>query len=72
MLVKRGIDLAVGRLVEHLQRVAHPVDTEEDYARVAAISANDDDVVGAVHRQGAATPSATPASSPSRSRRRTA
>ncbi|HUZ37487.1 MAG TPA: chaperonin GroEL [Streptosporangiaceae bacterium] len=48
VLVKRGIDLAVGRLVEHLQRVAHPVVTEQDYARVAAISANDDDTVGAV------------------------
>jgi chaperonin GroEL len=48
VLVKRGIDLAVGRLVEHLRGVAHPVKTEEDYARVAAISANDDDAVGAV------------------------
>src|SRR3989440_2644625 len=48
VLVKRGIDLAVGRLVEHLQSVAHPVITEQDYARVAAISANDDDTVGAV------------------------
>src|SRR6202047_1007356 len=48
VLVKRGIDLAVARLVEHLQKVAHPVVTEQDYARVAAISANDDDTVGAV------------------------
>jgi len=48
VLVKRGIDLAVGRLVAHLQSVAHPVATEQDYARVAAISANDDDSVGAV------------------------
>src|ERR1700733_14127057 len=48
VLVKRGIDLAVSRLVEHLQGVAHPVVTEEDYLRVAAISANDDDTVGAV------------------------
>jgi chaperonin GroEL len=48
VLVKRGIDMAVGRLVEHLQGVAHPVVTEEDYLRVAAISANDDDTVGAV------------------------
>src|SRR6516164_2470317 len=48
VLVKRGIDLAVWRLVEHLQGVAHPVSTEEDYRRVAAISANDDDMVGAV------------------------
>jgi len=48
VLVKRGIDLAVGRLVEHLRSVARPVVTEADYARVAAISANDDDAVGAV------------------------
>src|SRR5260221_3069981 len=48
VLVKRGIDVAVGRLVEHMQGVAHPVATEQDYARVAAISANDDDSVGAV------------------------
>jgi chaperonin GroEL len=48
VLLKRGIDLAVGRLVEHLQGVAHPVRSEEDYAKVAAISANDDEAVGAV------------------------
>src|SRR5258707_9713603 len=48
VLVKRGIDLAIGRLVERLQEVAHPVSTEDDYARVAAISANDDETVGAV------------------------
>ena len=48
VLVKRGIDLAVGRLVQHLHSVAHAVDTEADYGRVAAISANDDDTVGAV------------------------
>lgn len=48
VLVKRGIDLAVGTLVDHLRKVAHPVVSEEDYARVAAISANDDDTVGAV------------------------
>ena len=48
VLVKRGIDLAVGRLVSHLQSVAYPVQTEQDFARVAAISANDDDMVGTV------------------------
>ena len=48
VLVKRGIDIAVGRLVERLRQVVHPVVTEQDYARVAAISANDDDLVGAV------------------------
>jgi chaperonin GroEL len=51
VLVKRGIDLAVGRLVEHLRGVARPVVSEADYARVAAISANDDDAVGAVLAQ---------------------
>jgi chaperonin GroEL len=48
VLVKRGIDLAVARLVDYLQGVAHPISTEQDYQRVAAISANDDDVVGTV------------------------
>ncbi len=47
VLVKRGVDLAVGKLVEHLRAVAHPVATMEDFARVAAISANNDEVVGA-------------------------
>src|ERR1039458_7324578 len=50
VLVKRGIDVAVGRLVAHLQSVAYPVVTEEDYARVASISANDDTAVGEVIR----------------------
>jgi chaperonin GroEL len=48
VLVKRGIDLAVARLVSHLQSVAYPVATEQDFAHVAAISANDDETVGAV------------------------
>ena len=48
VLVKRGIDLAVGRLDSYLQSVAHPVESEEDYRRVAAISANDDYTVGTV------------------------
>jgi len=48
VLVKRGIDMAVARLVEHLQGAAYPVQSERDYARVAAISANDDEAVGAV------------------------
>ncbi|NKQ58650.1 chaperonin GroEL [Amycolatopsis sp. K13G38] len=48
VLVKRGIDHAVARLVEHLEKAAHPVLSEADFARVAAISANDDDAVGAV------------------------
>src|ERR1700749_5158909 len=48
VLVKRGIDLAVARLDGHLRQVAHPVASEADYRKVAAISANDDYTVGAV------------------------
>src|SRR5579859_88004 len=48
VLVKRGIDVAVGRLVEHLATVARPVATRDDYQRVASISANDDEAVGTV------------------------
>jgi chaperonin GroEL len=55
VLVKRGVDLAVGRLVEHLRGVARPVSTEADLARVAAISANNDDSVGAVIAKALAT-----------------
>jgi chaperonin GroEL len=48
VLVKRGIDLAVSRLMEYLATVAHPIASRQDYQRVAAISANDDEAVGAV------------------------
>src|ERR1700683_3097795 len=48
VLVKRGIYPAGGRPPEPLQHVAPPVSTEQDYRRVASISANDDDAVGTV------------------------
>ncbi len=48
VLVKRGVDIAVGLLVDQLRKVAHPVVTVADYARVATISANNDEMVGAV------------------------
>jgi chaperonin GroEL len=48
VLVKRGVDLAVATLVERLRASAHPVVTEDDYARVASISANNDETVGRV------------------------
>ena len=48
VLVKRGVDIAVSKLVARLQSAAHLIESEADYARVAAISANDDDAVGAV------------------------
>ena len=65
VLVKRGIDVAVARLVEHLAGVAHPLRSEDDFCRVASISANDDETIGARSR-GRSTRSATAASSPSR------
>ena len=51
VLVKRGIDLAVARIVAHLGTVAHPVNDIEELSRVAAISANDDDMIGRVVAQ---------------------
>ncbi|GAA1861675.1 chaperonin GroEL [Asanoa iriomotensis] len=48
VLVKRGVDLAVEKLVERLRAVSRPVSTQEELSRVAAISANDDDAVGSV------------------------
>ncbi|OXM45961.1 chaperonin GroEL [Amycolatopsis alba] len=48
VLVKRGVDHAVGLVVRQLEKRARPVVSEQDYARVAAISANDDDAVGEV------------------------
>ncbi|TCK26913.1 chaperonin GroEL [Pseudonocardia endophytica] len=51
VLVKRGIDVAVARVVEHLATVAHPVDDVESLSRVAAISANDDDSIGRIVAQ---------------------
>jgi chaperonin GroEL len=48
VLVKRGIDVAVNALVEHLSTVAHPVSSEAELGRVAAISANDDEAIGTI------------------------
>ncbi len=44
MIVKRGLDKAVACVVEELKRNARPVDSREDIANVAAISAADPDV----------------------------
>ncbi|WP_020498638.1 chaperonin GroEL [Sciscionella marina] len=48
VMIKRGIDRAVAALVDHLHAVAHPVESEADYARVASIAANNDEEVGTV------------------------
>ena len=39
--IKRGIETAVDKVVEALKKMKHPVETKEDIARVASISAND-------------------------------
>jgi chaperonin GroEL len=44
MIVKRGLDKAVACVVEELKRNARPVDSREDIANVAAISAADPEV----------------------------
>ena len=44
MIVKRGMDKAVERLVEELKKNARPVDNREQIAAVAAISAADPEV----------------------------
>lgn len=44
MAMKRGIDKAVKTAVEELQKISVPVNGKEDIARVASISANNDEV----------------------------
>ncbi len=41
LAIKRGIESAVEKVVEALKKMKHPVETREDIARVASISAND-------------------------------
>jgi chaperonin GroEL len=41
LAIKRGIETAVEKVVEALKKMKHPVETKEDIARVASISAND-------------------------------
>ncbi|HEV2878738.1 MAG TPA: chaperonin GroEL, partial [Candidatus Eremiobacteraceae bacterium] len=41
LAIKRGIETAVEKVVEALKKMKHPVETREDIARVASISAND-------------------------------
>ncbi len=44
MAMKRGIDKAVNSAVEELQKISVPVNGKEDIARVASISANNEEV----------------------------
>jgi chaperonin GroEL len=44
--VRRGIERAVDAAIEHLRKIAKPVDSKEEIAQVGAISANSDRVIG--------------------------
>ena len=44
MAMKRGIDKAVNSAVEELKKISVPINGKEDIARVASISANNDEV----------------------------
>jgi len=48
MLLKRGIDQAVERVVAQIASVARDIETQEEIAHVASISANNDDEIGKV------------------------
>jgi chaperonin GroEL len=44
MLLKRGIEMASAALVQAIKEEAHPLETEQEVAMVAAISANDAEI----------------------------
>ncbi len=46
MDLKRGVDLAVARIVEELKRLARPCESRTEIAQVATISANSDRAIG--------------------------
>src|SRR5579864_513692 len=54
LAIKRGIETAVEKVVEALKKMKHPVETKEDIARVASISANDR-AIGEVTKDGVIT-----------------
>ncbi|HTX18158.1 MAG TPA: chaperonin GroEL [Bacteroidota bacterium] len=48
MDLKRGIDLAVTRVIEELKKVSRPVEGKKEIAQVGAISANNDATIGSL------------------------
>ena len=44
--VQRGIEKAVDAIVSKLEAIARPIESEEDIAHVASISANNDSMIG--------------------------
>jgi chaperonin GroEL len=51
MDLKRGIDRAVGSVVEELKKLSRPCATNKEIAQVAAISANSDSAIGEIIAQ---------------------
>jgi chaperonin GroEL len=48
MLLKRGIEQAVERVVERIGEISRDIETQDEIAHVASISANNDDEIGKV------------------------
>ncbi|HEY8340891.1 MAG TPA: chaperonin GroEL, partial [Egibacteraceae bacterium] len=48
MMLKRGIDSAVERVVERIAEISRDIETQEEIAHVASISANNDTEIGNV------------------------
>ncbi|MPZ87537.1 MAG: chaperonin GroEL [Nitriliruptorales bacterium] len=48
MLLKRGMEQAVERVVEHIGQLSRDIETQDEIANVATISANNDPEVGSV------------------------
>src|SRR6202142_327567 len=46
MDLKRGIDLAVTKIVEELKKISRPVEGKKEIAQVGSISANNDPTIG--------------------------
>ena len=44
MAIKRGMDKATDKAVEELKKISSEVNGKEDIARVASISANDEEI----------------------------
>lgn len=51
MDLKRGIDIAVNKAVEEIQKISKQVETNEEIAFVGAISANNDEEIGKIISQ---------------------
>ncbi len=48
MILKRGIDKAVDRVVSEIQTHSRDIETQEEIAQIAAISANNDNTIGQI------------------------